>query len=352
MFEDRTYENILQEMLDDVPSLVDKRQGSIIYDAMAPAAAKLAQAYMDLSIYVNLAFGTTTSGEYLDRRAADYGETRRQATKAEHIGLFYDALNQPFNVPIGSRFAASGISFEVTTKFEDGEFKLVCETAGSAGNLPTGSLLPLDYVDGLAVAKLSEVLVPGEDQESDDAFRERYLIKARTPATSGNKAAYRRWAGEVAGVGDAKVVAQWNGPLTVKVFLLGTDKQPAGAAVVANAQAYIDPTPGMGEGAAPAGAVVTVVPADAVTVNVSATVTRNGTRMPAQIQTEFTSVLTEYLKDLAFSADPAVKITRVGALLTLVSGVQDYENLQLNGGVVNIAVGNGSVAVLGAVTLT
>ena len=34
MFEDKTYENILQGMLNRVSNDVDKREGSVIYDAL------------------------------------------------------------------------------------------------------------------------------------------------------------------------------------------------------------------------------------------------------------------------------------------------------------------------------
>ena len=41
MYEDITYEVILKRMLDRIPSTMDKREGSIIYDALAPAAIEL-----------------------------------------------------------------------------------------------------------------------------------------------------------------------------------------------------------------------------------------------------------------------------------------------------------------------
>ena len=41
MYENVTYEDILQRMLDRVPDSMDKREGSIIYDALAPAAVEL-----------------------------------------------------------------------------------------------------------------------------------------------------------------------------------------------------------------------------------------------------------------------------------------------------------------------
>ena len=38
MYENITYEDILQRMLDRVPNSMDKREASIIFDALAPAA--------------------------------------------------------------------------------------------------------------------------------------------------------------------------------------------------------------------------------------------------------------------------------------------------------------------------
>ena len=46
MFENYTYEKILNDMLDRVPDSLDKRQGSIIYNALAPAAVELQNMYI------------------------------------------------------------------------------------------------------------------------------------------------------------------------------------------------------------------------------------------------------------------------------------------------------------------
>ena len=44
----QTYKEILQGMLDKVPGNVDKREGSIIYDALAPCAYFLMQQQFQL----------------------------------------------------------------------------------------------------------------------------------------------------------------------------------------------------------------------------------------------------------------------------------------------------------------
>jgi uncharacterized phage protein gp47/JayE len=356
VYEDRTFENIMQEMLDDVPTNVDKREGSIIYDAMAPAAKKLADAYAEMDRINRLSHAQTSSDEELRRRGADFGVDPKLATKAIRKGLFYDAQVAFYDVPLESRYSAGGLNFKVTKKISTGTFELECETAGASGNIPSGTLLPIDYIAGLATAQLMDVLTPGEDDETDDAYRARYFAQVRTPPTSGNRAAYRKWALEVPGVGDAYVQPNWNGPNTVKVFLLGTDKLPAPAGVVQAVKDYIDPNTGlgegMGEGEAPAGAVTTAVAAPGVTINIAASVTLDGSRTLAQVQASYEAALIAHLKEIAYSADQNVKFARIGTLLLDTRGVSDYTNLKVNGGTANVIVPAGSVAVKGAVTLS
>lgn len=54
MYEAQSYETILQRLLDKVPSDMQKSEGSFIYDALAPAALELAQAYVQLDNVLNL----------------------------------------------------------------------------------------------------------------------------------------------------------------------------------------------------------------------------------------------------------------------------------------------------------
>lgn len=69
MFENMTYDKILSEMLSSVTSDVDKREGSIVYDALAPCAYKIAEIYSNLSNYTDLFYLDTTVNDYLDKKA-------------------------------------------------------------------------------------------------------------------------------------------------------------------------------------------------------------------------------------------------------------------------------------------
>ena len=71
MFENMTYDNILADMLSRVTSDIDKREGSVIYDALAPCAYQLTQTYYHLNNFIDLVSGDTAVGEYLDRVVAD-----------------------------------------------------------------------------------------------------------------------------------------------------------------------------------------------------------------------------------------------------------------------------------------
>ncbi|WP_342671705.1 baseplate J/gp47 family protein [Paenibacillus glacialis] len=128
MYEDQTFENILERMLDRVPDGIDKREGSIIYDALAPAAVELAQAYIELDINSSLRFPDTATGEYLDRAIAWSGVARKKSSKAQLRGLFYNASNTLLDIPVGSRFSLGELNYKTIGKLSLGNYRLECET--------------------------------------------------------------------------------------------------------------------------------------------------------------------------------------------------------------------------------
>ena len=65
MYEEVTYESILERMLEKVPDNMDKREGSIIYDALAPAAVELQLMYIELDVILKETFADTASRDYL-----------------------------------------------------------------------------------------------------------------------------------------------------------------------------------------------------------------------------------------------------------------------------------------------
>ncbi|MFH0070997.1 baseplate J/gp47 family protein, partial [Peribacillus sp. NPDC056705] len=236
MVEEQTYEAILERMLDRIPDGMDKREGSVIYDALAPAAAELAQIYVQLELNANQRFPDTASGEYLDRAIAWADVKRKQASKAQLRGVFYNASNELIDVPIGSRFSLGELNYVVTERLSLGNFRVDCETAGAEGNRYFGPLLPINYIPGLGRGELTELLTPGEDTEEDHVLYERYQEKVSRPITSGNRYQYELWAREITGVGRARAFPECDGPGTVKVVLLDNDMRSPLQTVVEAAQ--------------------------------------------------------------------------------------------------------------------
>ena len=191
MYEEMTFEAIMERCLARVTSSVDKREGSIIYDAIAPAAAELAIMYIELAYLVDRAFPDTATGEDLTKKCRERGVLRAAATYAIRKGYFEVADGTGCNVALGTRFSGGDINFAITAEIAPGQYQLTVETAGLVGNEYVGTLYPIDYVPDLAAARMEDILIPGEDEESDDALRARYFGSLESQAFGGNIADYK-----------------------------------------------------------------------------------------------------------------------------------------------------------------
>lgn len=284
MFENMTYEYLLKRALSNVPTNVDKRQGSVIYDTLAPACAELAQAYIQMEIMMQEAFADTASREYLILRAKERGLTPYGATRAVlKMEVTYSAWEE--NVKVGDRFTLNGLTYAVieqcrnetddiitTTPFpnssEDNEpgttiwgwWQVQCETPGTIGNTQFGSVVPVETITDLTSATITELLIPGEDEEDTETFRQRYFDSINSDAFGGNRADYLQWVKEMDGVGQVKVKRTPDGGGTVGIIITDAEGNPATQTLINEVKEALDPTEytGQGEGIAPIGHSVTV----------------------------------------------------------------------------------------------
>ena len=370
----QTYRNLLQRMLGRVPDIYDKRDGSPIPTSLGPAAYALEEAYLALNQVQRAAFIQTAVGSDLDLLALIASLTRYPASAAVRLGIF-DA-----EIPIGSRFSTinggDSINFVATSTAtveepQEGDhyYQLTAETPGTIGNDYAGPILPINTIPGLGSAQIQDILVPGDDTETDDDFRERIVEALNERPFGGNIASYRQFVPSIDGVGAVQVYPTWNGGGTVKLSILGSDWLPASETLVENVQTAVDPPPnqGLGLGTAHIGATVTVVAPTALTVNVSATLTLASGYQIGQVQQPIQDAIEAYLlsvrqewdtnvstDNVAYAAD--VYVARVTAAIVGVTGVVNATNVQLNGSTADLELTeNGTtqqVPVLGTVTLT
>ncbi len=332
----QSYEEILQSMLNRVPSNVDKREGSVIYDALAPCAFFLSNQYFALDNYIGLVFADTAVGEYLDRLVADNGMTRKPAVVAIRV------VSTSAAVAIESLWGINGLVYKITEKTAENQYKAQCTTPGGIGNQRSGSLTPISNIVNVT-ATLGDVITPGADEESDDALRERFYEKVRTPATSGNAYQYSQWALEVPGVGGAKVLPLENGPGTVTILVVDGNKEISEALPVIVAEHI--------ESVRPIGATVTVTNPIGKVIDVSALVKLDGSKTMENVSEAFEIALKSLLSGTVFTTF-SVSYAKIGSLLLDVPGIEDYSGLIVNGGSGNITIGNKEVPIKGLVALT
>lgn len=355
MFENMTYETILNRCLGRVSNAIDKREGSVIYDAIAPAAAELAIMYTELDTLMDRVFPDTETGEDLTKKARERSIVRRAATPAIRKGLFTNASGAGFELPIGFRLSGGDINYTVTERITAGQYKLQAETAGSIGNQYFGTLYPIDYAEGLATAQIADILIPGEDEESDDDLRKRYFESLESQAFGGNQADYKNKVEQIPGVGPVKVFPVWNGGGTVKVVIVSSEWGVPSAELVSQVQTQIDPLENQGEGLglAPIGHQVTVAGAQGIAINVAFVLTLEGVTWDAvkpHVETVIQTYFDALVQTWADSNNLVVRISQIESQILNVDGVIDISGTQLNGGTANISLTATQIPVLGDVT--
>ncbi|KRL89847.1 baseplate J/gp47 family protein [Lactobacillus kalixensis] len=301
--EAQNYDYWLNLMLDNVPNDIDKREGSIIYDAVAPAAMVSAQQSLSLANVIRETYIKTAQGEFLDYRAVEHGTSRYLATNTEVKAKFTDDDGNPVTVDIGDRFASiaeSPIFYTVTKVNEDGTAEMQAEEAGTAPNSYLGQVLPVTPNDNLAWAEIIEITIPARDAESDEHLRARLLNSNSWVAYGGNIADYLDMTSKIKDVGATQVYPTWDGPGTVKLVILNNDLMPASTTLLKKVKEEIDPESAetQGYGLAPIDHRVTVVAPETLKIDVSMNVTIIDSVNIESIRAKVRNTLEELFKSL------------------------------------------------------
>lgn len=380
----KTFDNILNEMLDRVPDELNKRDGSLIKTSLAAAAWTIEGLYLDLAYIQRQAYGTTASTQSLDYIVAECGLTRKPAVPAVRYARFNIAP------PLGTVFSVRGVQdspyYELTKEavnlpdvsYPDAPYigEVTCQTAGAIGNTYSGGLSTITFVPGLIEADLLGTVTVGEDQETDNALRERYKLAVGAVQFAGNIAAYKNFMLSQSGVGAVQVYPVWDGPGTVLLSCVDSSFAPLSSAQIAILQnAVCPPESGQsdpsdkGFGMAPIGAVVTVTTATNVAINVTADVViqTGSSRTISEIQADAQEQIESYILTLCAgwgtvaswnSVNYTIKlyVNRFVAILNSIDGVEVANDVELNGSSSDITLTNTSalqqIPKAGTVTLT
>lgn len=402
MFEEFTFEALMERMLARVNDGFDKREGSIIYDAIAPVAMELAEFYITLDMVMNETFAESASYYYLVKKAAERGMMPKEETCA--VGKM--VVSPPgIAVESGERFNLGTLNYSVAgpVEGEQGAYKVQCETAGTEGNQQLGTLLPIEYVEGLESAELTEILIPGEDDEGVEDFRARYFASFGSEAFGGNKADYMDKVNGIDGVGACKVIRMWKegySPAgfipsaevagwmanqseqtvgagvyawlaqvygaasqkllttggTVKILIITSEFKEPSATLVDTVQEVLDPadSAGEGDGAAPIGHVVNVAGVRSLAVDFAFGITYDtgytfdGLKGP--IEAAVDAYLLQLRQKWAENDGLVVRVSQVESALLGVEGIIDIADTLINGRAGNLALAADEIPVRGDIS--
>ncbi|MGX4600404.1 baseplate J/gp47 family protein [Faecalimicrobium sp. JNUCC 81] len=345
MFDDLTFEYFLESMIERVPNSFDKREGSIIYNALAPAAAEMAELVILLSIFYDESYVDTASYNYLVRKCKERGIIPNDATNAIVKGEFN------IDVSIGSRFSLDNLNYVVTEKVSTGVFKLKCEDTGPIFNL--GKLIPVEYIEGLETAQLTEILINGEYDEDEESLRKRYYDSLESEAFGGNISDYKEKVNKLQDIGGVKVYPVWNGGGTVKLVLINSSYDTPSTELINQTQEKIDPIQnrGKGLGVAPIGHIVTVVGVEKISVNINTNITYQDGWNFEELKSSIEQTIDDYFKELnktwSDKENLIVRVSQIETRLLDLEGVLDIENTTINGNASNLTIDKDSIVARG-----
>lgn len=351
MFEQISQEQLLNEALNLVKNDVDKREGAIIWDALSPHTIQLYELYLSMEGMLQEMFGDTASREFLIRLCRDRGIYPYPPESAILKGEFN------IDVPIGSRFSLDELNYTVTERINNGVFKLQCETAGVLGNTHFGTLIPIEYVEGLASATLTELLIPGEDEETTENLRKRYLDSFEALAYGGNRKDYLEKVHELQGVGGLKAYRIRQGIYNVKLIILDATYNSPSTALIDSLQTAIDPVTNQGEGLgiAPIGHTVLVTRVDVKSINVNfpSIDFEEGIEwsdVVLDVQKMIDDHLLELKKGWEDTSQIVIRIVQLESKMLEINGIIDVQNTTINDEATNLILEESFIPIRGEIT--
>lgn len=347
MYENITPESIEQNILGEITQF-DTREGSFARTLISPASYEIWKGYTALEGVPDMIFVTEDSGQYIDKKAADFGIIRKPGVKA--AGTITFTGRNGTVIPAGKVFLTlDGLGFTLDKQViipQEGTAQgtITAQDVGEIYNVEAGEIsVQQSPLSGLTSFSNGET-TGGVNRETDAQLVARYYDYIRKPATSGNVYQYEQWAESVNGVGQAKVFPLWAGNGTVKVVISSQDYGEADPEVVEACKEYI-------ESVRPIGATVTVESAQPLKISIAAQVKLDSTTTIGEIKPQFEQAAAAYLRDIAFQKDEVI-YNRLLFLLLDIDGVQDVPSMTVNGGTENIPIGDTQVPELETVSLT
>lgn len=362
-------EEIHEKMLSNLPEDIDKSEGGFPWDFTRPTAIEIAELkeYVLVEVLKSLSPVTCEESYLLDYHADGRGLVRRESVNA--TGYVTVTAKAGLVIPLGYGFSTEAddegntidfVTTEEVTVDSLGNAKIPIEAAegGSASNVGVNTIVlhagdeTGELLDEIISVTNEEAVTGGLDEEDDDTLRERIVEYDRSHDISyvGNVADYKRWALSVPGVGAVTVIPAKDDSGTIKIILMDQNGVPASKQIQDAVYDYIMRPDSESDRLAPPNAVLEITAPETVVVNISAVVYLREAEI-GDVQNDLKAALQSYLLNVS-SNDSAVRISAINSIIGAVSGIYDYDSVQINGVSKNVDLESGQMPVLGIVTIT
>lgn len=359
MFDEYTSDYIMQDMLNSVPDDVDHTEGSLTWNALAKAAMGLEEAYQNLSdVYDNILLDTQDLDHLIESGAecgvpieAETAGTYKLLCNCElEIGSTVDAVEADYTYAVLQNLG--------TTTYNNATYQVYeieCDELGSAPNKYLGEVEPEDPPDDFEYAIISEIITGGSDLEDEEEYRLRRLRAFDIKPYAGNRAYYKEEVEAIPGVETCYInrVQQEGAVLTLMIVAEGYTVPSA--ELISQVQTLVDPKQGEGEGIAPIGAKITVKGVTSEAVNLTCTLTLATGYTSDGVKPQIQTAVDDYCKELA---EKMIKAGTSGIFrravietkLIGIEGIEDVQNITLNGNSSNLTIPEGVIPVRGTIT--
>lgn len=336
----KNYEEIKQGILKG-----DFLEGSFVDDMAAPVSLEIESVYEMMKSVLERRFLINETDEELDARASEYGIFRKSGSHA--TGTIQVEGVEGAVIPKGSLFSTNtGLLYE---SLEDRVIEAlkasISVKALEVGSLYNVSALAINampiVISGITSYSNLAAITGGSNVESDEALLERILLRIQSPSTSGNKAHYRQWALEVAGIADAKVIPQMNGAGTVGIIPVTVDRRKPSQDMIDLVFAYVEEN-------RPIGATPVVVAPTEKAINVGARVDIVAGYDINLIKQKYVELIEEYLIKSVFRLS-VVDYFKCLSFFYDIEGVSTVIEFTINGTNTNVLIGETEIQVLGTV---
>ena len=351
MYEDRTQDVIVEEMLSEL-SGIRTDENSIAYNACVKTASELEDAYGDISdIYDNMLPDTQDISHLIA-----YAKERGISYHYESAPVVRGSFEQ--EIETGEMFTCNDYTYTVESLISGYDYRLICETPGTAANANTGELIPQDYIDDYQGGEITEILVPGTDDEDTEVFRQRVIDSFNSTAFGGNKADYRLFVDAIDEVGGCKPIRRDKESSWIYIWIISAQKKAASEDLIQKVQTLIDPEQNHGEGDGMAPICHNVLIKSVLTqdIKVTATIEFDTGYSKETSTTQITDVVEDYFAELrkAWESnelhDTIVRLARIEAAILAVEGVRDI-SVKLNDAAENIILSYEYIPMLGGVEI-